>query len=253
MIISMLSNKVIENLMNLARNLYVGRGIVIGKNKTGKFLVQVYWIMGRSFNSRNRRFVKNASGKVWTEAADPAKVKDPSLIIYTAMDERKGGIYVATNGSQTDSIMKNWYPSLSDGRILFEETILGKTYEPDPPNFTPRISAAFLFDKKKEMNSYCAEMSITKKWPWSDKPQQMFFPFTKFIPGVGFCITTYDGPGDPLPSFSGIPYPLPLMGNIEDTANVLWNALNPENRISLAAKFIEIATGKSETRIINAN
>ena len=237
----------LQNFRNLAGNDYPGRGIVFGESEDKKNIIQLYWIMGRSENSRNRIFEKNDYGKIWTSPADPSKVKDPSLIIYTAMDS-VSGLHAVSNGAQTDDIINAGDGLSINAKEAFREAMFKNQYEPDNPNFTPRISAVYF----RESTLHYAEMSIIKKSPWSNDAEYHFYPISEFIPGIGLCVTTYDGPGDPLPAFSGVPYPLPLIGNIDDIMTVFWDALNPDNRISMAAKFIEIATGKSEIRIINA-
>lgn len=235
-----------ENLEALISNSYPGRGIVIGMDETGKNLVQIYWIMGRSKNSRNRVFEADIEiGKLWTKAANPSEVADPSLIIYTAMLEQNG-LYAVSNGSHTDPIIED--RGNRTGPASFRRTMLQHNYEPDPPNFTPRISAICSLDYG--VLPY-AEMSIIRKSSRGKDPDHSFFRITEFQPGIGFCITTYDGPGDPLPAFSKVPYPLPIAGNILGVSHHFWNILNEENKISLGVKFINIETGKSEVGFIN--
>lgn len=225
------------NLSVLSKNPYPGRGIVIGKDTTGKYMVQVYWIMGRSENSRNRVLSLGENGRVFTEAADPAKVKDPSLIIYNAMLENHGE-YVVSNGHQTDAIAHRDKPLL-DTLATFE-------YEPDAPNFTPRISGLCYTDGTVRLN-------ILKKSAVDNTCVRLEYGYKrkKLLLGFGCCITTYSGDGNPLPSFDGEPHILPLDGEIDDVADLYWNALNADNKIGLAVKFINITTGTSETVIRN--
>jgi len=221
-----------KNFLALEQNPYPGRGIIVGKDETGKYLVQVYWIMGRSENSRNRIFVIEDDTVLKTAPFDPAKVKDPSLIIYTAMAETETH-YAVSNGSQTldafasnnlDCSLRNWW------------------YEPDEPNFTPRISA--IFEPSVDKRQF-AELSILKKSPFSRACDRYFYKLNISHPGLGYCITTYNGDGDPLPAFTGDPYLLPLSGNIEKVAQSIWNVLNKDNKVALAVKFVKIDDGTS--------
>ncbi|MFA5000000.1 MAG: IMP cyclohydrolase [Patescibacteria group bacterium] len=216
-----------NNLLALKQNPYPGRGIIVGMDETGKYLIQVYWIMGRSENSRNRVFVIEDNGVLKTAPFDPAKVKDPSLIIYTAMAEILTH-YAVSNGHQTldalsikglDSSLKKW------------------EYEPDSPNYTPRISALL---EPRVFAPQIAELSILKKSPFSDMCNRYLYKLDISSPGLGYCITTYNGDGNPLPSFTGDPYLIPLTGGIEDIAQTFWDSLNKDNKVSLAVKFIEI-------------
>ena len=238
-----------RNLRGLKVNTYPGRGIVVGKDLSGENIVQVYWIMGRSFNSRNRVFCSDVSGRVWTEAADPAKVTDPSLIIYTAMREG-GGLYVVSNGVQTDTAFEFMGGGQYDS---FHKAMHLHQYEPDQPNFTPRISAACSL----RPGNITAEMAILKKSPWEDGCDRYFYSFPIVHNGIGLCLTTYDGQGDPLPAFSRRPYPLPFYEDpekdygIADVADMYWQVLNEENRVSLAVKFINLESTRSQVKIIN--
>jgi IMP cyclohydrolase len=238
-----MQSEALKNLEALRANPYPGRGIVIGMDEKGENLIQVYWIMGRSANSRNRVFAKNDSGRVFTEAADPTKVKDPSLIIYNAMREDRNKIYyVVSNGDQTDTVMDKY---ATDRRSL-GTTLLRRQYEPDAPNFTPRITA--LLDR----GCCCiAQVSILRKSRSDDSCERITFEYESFAPGFGFCVTTYLGDGDPLPSFRGEPYPVPLAGDAEEITRTYWDALDPENRVSLAVKTIHIKTGVSSVCLQN--
>ena len=220
------------NLDLLRKNQYPGRGIIVGMDETAKFLVQIYWIMGRSSNSRNRVFKYDDSGRVWTEAANPKNVEDPSLIFYNAMlEEPPSLLYVVSNGVQTDKIMD----------LGFGEAMSRFEYESDAPNYTPRISAV----------SYSTNILMSTIWKPSAGCACTTYQL-KASQGIGYCLTTYQGLGEPLPSFTDEPYPLPLRGNIDDISQEYWKTLNEENKISLAVKFIPIYIGrKSTVKIIN--
>lgn len=222
------------NFHNLGANPYPGRGIIIGLSQTGESLVQVYWIMGRSPNSRNRVF-EMGDGRVYTTAADPSKVKDPSLIIYNAMREH-GEASVVSNGAQTDTVIERLREP-QPYRCLYT-ALQGVEYEPDAPNFTPRITAACGWQKDGGDLSYFAEMSLLRKSTYTDACDHSFYEFGLLAAGYGHCITTYMGDGDPLPAFHGEPLLVPLAGNIEEVADAYWQVLNDDNKVSLAVKFI---------------
>lgn len=222
------------NFHHLRENPYPGRGIVVGLNGTGHSLVQIYWIMGRSPNSRNRVF-EMGGGHVYTTPADPSKVKDPSLIIYNAMSEY-GDVCVVSNGAQTDTIIERLREP-APFECLYTG-LEGVEYEPDAPNFTPRISAACGWSDDCGDVFYFAEMSVLRKSAYTDDCDHLFYGFGAFGPGFGHCITTYMGDGDPLPAFRGEPILVPLTGDIEDVADTYWAALNEDNKVSLVVKFI---------------
>lgn len=223
-------------------NSYPGRGIVAGLDETGEYMVQVYWIMGRSENSRNRVFkADNETGRLFTEAANPSKVKDPSLIIYNAMREAVP-YYVVSNGDQTDTVMND----LDYGPFSLERALNRREYEPDP-NHTQRITAV---SKIAMGGRQLLMMSILRKSRFGGRCDRSTYELDTG-PGFGFCITTYAGDGNPLPPFSGDPLLMPLVGGMEDIAHSYWNALNEENRVSLAVKWIEIFNGRSDIYIIN--
>ena len=230
-----------NNLLELATNPYPGRGIVVGIDRTGGYMVQVYWIMGRKENSRNRVFGIGDNGRLFTEAADPSKVTDPSLIFYNAMRE-VGLYYVVSNGDQTDTVIS----ALGPNTFSLDLALRGREYEPDLPNFTPRITAVSSIAKGRT----ALFMSVLRKSPFGEGCDRFTYELTP-APGFGYCITTYSGDGDPLPSFSGDPVLMPLVGGIEEIANDYWVALNGENRISLAVKSIQISSGNSSIHIIN--
>lgn len=207
-----------NSLAHISNNSYPGRGIIIGRNHDSKWVV-IYWIMGRSDNSRNRVF-KYKNNILSTEAADPSLVKDPSLIIYNAM-RGIGHNVIVSNGSQTDMI----YDKLMLGSG-FLTSLAYETYEPDAPNYTPRISG--YLDK----NFKNISLSVIKR-NHTGNTDHCFYRYSDIPLGVGYCITTYMGDGDPLPPFRGEPILLPLTGDVDDIANTYWNLLNEDNRISL--------------------
>ena len=219
-------------------NRYPGRGIVLGRGGDNAW-TQVYWIMGRSDNSRNRIFVCE-DNVVRTEAADPSKVEDPSLIIYNAM-RTSGRRFVVSNGVQTDAI---W--SALEAGSSFTDSLSGWHHEPDAPNFTPRISGC------TDVDAQLLWLSILKKSPFSENASERhFFRFDEVEVGMGYAITTYQNDGDPLPSFQGTPYLLSLPGNADEIATHLWSKLNSDNKISLVVRSIEPTSG--EVRLVVKN
>lgn len=242
-----LALKAKDNLFRMRENPYPGRGIVVGLDGTGEYVVQVYWIMGRSPNSRNRIFEADANGRLYTEAADPSKVEDPSLIIYNAMRETVSETakhYIVSNGDQTDVVAEKL-----GSMDLLQSVLRDIKYESDKPNFTQRITAtvSLIHGVPKPF----VQMSILRKSQFGDGCDAMHFSYECFRAGIGFCITTYAGDGDPLPPFYDDPLLMPLPGDILGVTNAYWEALNEKNRVSLAVKFIELASGRSTIRIIN--
>lgn len=220
---------------------YPGRGIVAGMTPDGENMVQVYWIMGRSENSRNRVFEAEGN-EVRTKAHDEDKLTDPSLVIYYPCRIFRQ-FHIMTNGDQTDTIVE----FLSQGKC-FEGALKTRAFEPDPPNFTPRISSIIDTDDM----SY--KMAILKTINNdSDHEAKIFYQYLRFIEGYGHCLTTYEGDGNPLPSFQGEPYLVKLFNDIDENAETFWGYLNQENRVSLMVKFINVKTGKLDMRIINKN
>lgn len=226
----------------IGSNPYVGRGIIAGTDPTGKYAVTAYFIMGRSVNSRNRVFAVRDDGAVITKAFDESKVTDPSLIIYAAMREH-GGRLITTNGDQTDTV----YDGLTAG-ISFEESLDSRCFEPDAPNYTPRISALQCFE-----NGYSYKMSVLKCPDGSGINCDRCTYAPAPAPGIGHFIHTYEGDGNPLPSFRGEPERIAVSGSAEEFAQEIWNALNADNRISLVVRFTDIAGGDSKQIIINKN
>ena len=227
----------------LAGNSYPGRGIVIGKSKDGKHAVTAYFIMGRSENSRNRVFVEDGEG-IRTQAFDPSKLSDPSLIIYAPV-RVLGDKTIVTNGDQTDTI----YDLMGEGQT-FEQALRTREFEPDGPNYTPRISGVM----KVENGIYHYAMSILKSNNGDpDACNRYTFTYENPIAGEAHFIHTYMGDGNPLPSFEGEPKWVELDGDIDTFTNMVWENLNEENKVSLFVRYIDIATGEYETRIINKN
>jgi IMP cyclohydrolase len=231
------------NFEKLRKNKYPGRGIIIGMTPDSRHMVQVYWIMGRSENSRNRVFAED-DGFVRTKAFDESKLSDPSLIIYYPVKHLHGR-HIVTNGDQTDTI----YDALAEG-CGFESALEARSFEPDAPHFTPRISGIV----NMEGSPYAYQLSILKSGNASgDFCSRYYFNYEKGIPGTGHCIHTYSGDGNPLPSFSGEPYELELFDDIGETARYYWNALDESNKVSLLVKYIEIPGGNFRINIINKN
>ena len=227
----------------LKGNTYPGRGIVIGRSADGKHAVAAYFIMGRSENSRNRIFVEEGEG-IRTQAFDPSKLSDPSLIIYAPV-RVLGNKTIVTNGDQTDTIYE-----LMDQQQTFEQALRTRKFEPDAPNYTPRISGIMHL----ENGEYNYAMSILKSSNGNPAACNRYtFAYENPVNGEGHFIHTYMGDGDPLPSFEGEPKLVELDGDLDSLTQKLWNSLNEENKVSLFVRYIEIATGNYETRIVNKN
>jgi len=199
--------------------------------------------MGRSANSRNRMFVKDNDGLVRTAPVDSNNVQDAKLIIYNAMRETDD-FYVVSNGDQTDTVIM-----CLDQNLDLYGAMGMRQYEPDKPNFTPRITAVCSLINSKPM----VEMSILRKSLFGDGCDRALYTFDELCPGIGYCLTTYSSDGDPLPSFRGEPLLMPLEGNLQEIAGLFWKALDPENRVALVVKFIGMDNGsiKSRVHIIN--
>lgn len=235
------SGLIAANMRSLSANPYPGRGIVIGLSPDARHYVQVYWIMGRSANSRNRIFVEE-DGFVRTKAFDQSKLTDPSLVIYYPV-KHCDGRHIVTNGDQTETILAH----LRDGGS-FEGALLTREFEPDAPHYTPRISGIV------DLNDRAAAYRLSILKPTTGGPRycaRHFFTYAQAQPGVGHCLHTYAGDGDPLPPFAGEPYPLPLAGSPAETARLYWDSLHPDNRVAVLAKFIEVETGRTSLEIIN--
>ena len=223
-------------------NPYVGRGILIGKTPDGRQAVTAYFIMGRSDNSRNRVFAKR-DGALFTEPFDASRVKDPRLIIYAALRQYENKLIV-TNGDQTDTVLAG----LQKGKS-FSEALSSRCFEPDGPNFTPRISGMLTFGK----DDFSYEMSILKSVDaeGSDCARYTFsYPARA---GLGHFIHTYVTDGDPLPTFQGEPERVGIMDDIHAFSEKLWNALDENNRISLYVRYTDLFDGAVSETIINKN
>lgn len=227
----------------LKENSYPGRGIIIGKSPNGKYAVTAYFIMGRSENSRNRVFVEDGEG-IRTQAFDPSKLSDPSLIIYAPV-RVLGNKTIVTNGDQTDTIYE-----LMDKQQTFEQSLRTREFEPDAPNYTPRISGIM----HVENGEYNYAMSILKSNNGNpDACNRYTFAYTNPVSGEGHFIHTYKCDGNPLPSFEGEPKLVAIKDDMNEFANDLWISLNEDNKVSLFVRYIDIETGKYESVIINKN
>ena len=227
----------------LSANAYPGRGIIIGKSEDGKSAVTAYFIMGRSVNSRNRVFVENGEG-IKTQAFDPSKLTDPHLIIYSPV-RVLGNKTIVTNGDQTDTIY-----DLMNSQQTFEQALRTREFEDDAPNYTPRISGII----KTEGGKFNYAMSILKSADGDPSSCRRFtFSYNDPRNGEGHFIHTYMGDGDPLPSFEGEPELISIPNDINEFADKLWDSLNSENKVSLFVRYIDLATGKYESKIINKN
>lgn len=233
----------------LRNNAYPGRGIVIGRSADGTKAAIAYFIMGRSVNSRNRIFVTDGEG-IRTQAFDPAKLSDPSLVIYAPVrvyvpGDGQENDTIVTNGDQTDTI----YDGLEKG-LTFEQSLRIREFEPDGPNYTPRISGLVHLQD----GEFDYSMSILKSNEGDPSCCNRYtFTYDNPAAGEGHFIHTYMHDGDPLPSFQGEPKTVAIEGDIDSFADMLWESLNQENKVSLFVRFIDIATGRYETRILNKN
>lgn len=226
----------------LSENTYPGRGIVIGKTPDGKKASVAYFIMGRSENSRNRIFIENGDDVV-IHPFDASKVEDPSLIIYSPIRKLDNNLIV-TNGDQTDTV----YNGLVAGKS-FEESLRSRCFEPDAPNFTPRISGILNF----EGADFTYKMSILKSGDEIGSVCNRYtFEYTP-INGLGHFIHTYNCDGNPIPTFTGEPERVKMFDDIDEYTNLLWNNLNEKNKISLYVRYIDLESGKVENRMINKN
>ncbi len=238
---AMKKNDISELLRN---NAYPGRGIILGETPGGQYAVAAYFIMGRSVNSRNRVFVEDGNG-IRTQAFDPAKLSDPSLIIYAPV-RVLGNKTIVTNGDQTDTIYEGM-----DKQLTFEQSLRSREFEPDGPNYTPRISGIMHVESGK----YSYAMSILKSNQGDASSCNRYtFAYESPIRGEGRFIHTYMGDGDPLPSFEGEPELIDIpTADIDELTKLLWESLNEENKVSLFVRFIDIASGEYVSRIVNKN
>lgn len=235
--------KKIDIYEELKNNEYPGRGIVIGKSADGKSAVTAYFIMGRSVNSRNRIFVETKDG-IETKAFDEAKLTDPHLIIYSPV-RVLGNKTIVTNGDQTDTIY-----DLMDKQNTFEQALRTREFEDDKPNYTPRISGIMHIDN----GTYNYAMSILKSNDGDpDSCQRFTFSYTNPKAGEGHFIHTYKDNSEPLSSFEGEPKKVGIPNSIDEFSENLWNSLNEDNKVSLFVRYIDLESGKTESRIINKN
>ena len=227
----------------LQSNSYPGRGIIIGKSADGSKAVTAYFIMGRSENSRNRVFVEEGEG-IRTQAFDESKLTDPSLIIYAPV-RVLGNKTIVTNGDQTDTIYEGM-----DRQMTFEQSLRSREFEPDGPNYTPRISGIMHIENGK----YNYAMSILKSNNGNpDACNRYTFAYSNPVNGEGHFIHTYMCDGNPLPSFEGEPKLVEMSDDMDTFADTLWNSLNADNKVSLFVRYIDIETGTYESKIINKN
>lgn len=227
----------------LENNAYPGRGIVMGLTPDASHAVTAYFIMGRSSNSRNRIFVADGEG-IRTQAFDPSKLEDPSLIIYAPV-RVLGNKTIVTNGDQTDTIYEGM-----DHQLTFEQSLRSREFEPDGPNFTPRISGIMHIGNGR----YSYAMSILKSNHGDGSScVRNTFAYETPLKGEGHFIHTYMHDGNPLPSFEGEPKSVEMTDDMDAFTDMLWNSLNEENKVSLFVRYIDIATGKYVSRIINKN
>lgn len=227
----------------LKANPYPGRGIVIGVTSDGRYAVTAYFIMGRSENSRNRVFVTDGEG-IRTQAYDASKLVDPSLIIYAPV-RVLGNHTIVTNGDQTDTV----YNLMGEGKT-FEESLRTREFEPDAPNYTPRISGIL----HVENGSFDYAMSILKSDNGNpDACNRYTFAYSAPVAGEGRFIHTYQKNENPLPSFEGEPRLVDIADDIDEFTGMVWNALNEDNKVSLFVRYIDIATGRYRTSIVNKN
>ena len=225
----------------LKSNAYPGRGIMIGRTEDGRHAAIAYFIMGRSENSRNRIFVEDGDG-IRTQAFDASKMEDPSLIIYAPV-RVLGKKTIITNGDQTDTI----YDGL-DRQLTFEQTLRSRRYEPDEPNYTPRISGVVHLIGE----SFHYALSILKIADGDPKADHRYtFAYSPALPGEGRFISTYLHDGNPLPSFEGEPIRVSVENDQDVFTEQIWNALNADNKVSLFTRFIDLSSGEARTRIVN--
>ena len=226
----------------LSSNTYPGRGIIIGKSDDGKKAVTAYFIMGRSDNSRNRVFIENGE-EVIIHPFDASKVEDPSLIIYSPIRVYENKLIV-TNGDQTDTV----YDGLKAG-MSFEDALTQREFEPDAPNFTPRISGMITFDE----NDFTYKMNILKSADREGTACNRFNYSYKALAGLGHFIHTYVCDGNPIPTFQGEPERVYIPSDIDEFTQAIWSTLNEQNKISLYVRFVDLETGDVENRMINKN
>ena len=232
------------NLMSaVSATTYPGRGIIAGRTADGEKAFFAYFIMGRSVNSRNRVFVRDGEG-IRTRAFDPSKMKDPSLVIYAPVRKIENKTIV-TNGDQTDTI----YDFVAEGKT-FVEACRTRCFEPDAPNFTPRISMMATFND----GSFTVDMSVLKAAdPSGERSLRCFYEYEEMPAGEGRFIHTYACDGDPIPSFTGEPEIVEIENDLDAMTETIWNYLNKDNKVSLWTEIVDLKTGACESRIVNCN
>jgi len=244
------------HVKNLRLNSYPGRGIIMGLSQSGE-LVQIYWIMGRSTNSRNRVFVVEGNDLA-TRAADPSALSDPSLIIYYPMRVRKN-VHIVSNGDQTDTIADayengGWWPE--EIPVRFSDALRARTYEPDPPHFTPRISGIACAESaraaKNGKGGWAYVLSILKSTSGVEAASQRnTYAYDCFLPSFGHLIHTYEGDAEILPTFFGEPRLVPILDSAESNMKYYWELLNHDNRVSMFVKHLDLESGKSNLIVQN--
>lgn len=226
----------------LSGNTYPGRGIVVGKSADARCAVFAYFIMGRSENSRNRVFEENGED-VTIYPFDVSKVSDPTLIIYSPV-RRLGASIIVTNGDQTDTV----FDHLKAGGS-FEQALDTRCFEPDNPNYTPRISALLTFG----VGDFSYKMNILKSADAAGTACHRFNFAYSALSGVGHFLHTYNGDGSPIPSFTGEPERVSVCSDIDDFTGEIWDNLDAQNKVSLYTRFADLETGKYASRLINKN
>ena len=238
-----------ENSGTLTNNSYPGRFLCLGLSDNGNSIIQLYGITARSPKSKNRRLaVKAQLGEVRTEVVDHEMMKgeDTSLLIYKAMAHDGNGCYAVSNGEQTEDVLKYGGTPLGINQAAF---LAEWKYEPDTPNFTPRISGVSLLRKNR---TPMHRISVLNKNPSTDECQPMEHSFLEFCPGVGYLVSTYTGDGNPLPAFRGVPCPFPLIGDVDTILHTVWDMLPPDKRVSIVARQIDVTTGLiTSTKAVN--
>lgn len=232
----------------LSSNTYPGRGIVVGMSADGNKSMIAYFIMGRSENSRNRIF-ERFEGGMRTKAFDESKLSDPSLIIYNPYLSFGKNIDIITNGDQTDTVY-NYISEHGEDGFSFEKALYTREFEPDSPNYTPRISGIVYYSPK---NTFCYKLSILKSANGDPRACNRYFYGYNPLHGIGHFIHTYEHDGNPIPSFAGEPTAVELPNTARELSDIIWNNLNAENKVSLFVRAVSLESGEAEEIIINKN
>lgn len=242
-----MSVKGLNNIADLlSTNSYPGRGIIVGKSADGKSAMIAYFIMGRSANSRNRIFERYQGG-MRTKAFDESKLVDPSLIIYNPFLEC-GNSDIVTNGDQTDTVY-NYIKEHGDDGFAFDKSLYTREFEPDAPNFTPRISAILNYAQ----GTFNYRLSILKSCDGNPEVCNRYFYGYSPIDGLGHFIHTYECDGNPIPSFYGEPEMVKMPNTAKELADIVWDSLNEDNKVSLFVRVVPLCGGNAEEIIINKN